>query len=136
MTEMCFEQGAVARDVAEALRALSGRLGADTPVLALGGRHAARAGQAVFASAAIMRLFGASTLAALSEVLPGRLKHLGETLPLDGPARLERLRFEIGGADRAITFLCRRLAVAGAPPLFVAAALDLPAARDARPASN
>jgi|BarGraIncu00222A_1022003.scaffolds.fasta_scaffold14456_2 PAS domain S-box-containing protein len=139
MTEICFEPGIGAQDVAEALRALSGRLSGDTPAMALGGRHAARAGQAVFASVAIMRLFGASTLARLSEAIAGpaaeRLNHLVGTLPLNGPARLERLRFEIAGADRAITFLCRRLAVAGAPPLFVAAALDLASALD-RPAAS
>ncbi len=132
MTEICFEPGIGAQDVAEALRALSGRLSADTPAMALGGRHAARAGHAVFASAANMRLFGACTLATLSEAIAGpaaeRLNHLVGTLPLNGPARLERLRFDIAGRDRAITFLCRRLAVAGAPPLFVAAALDLASA--------
>ena len=58
MTEICFEPGIGEQDVAEALRALSGRLSAVTPAVALGGRHAARAGQAVFASVAIMRLFG------------------------------------------------------------------------------
>jgi PAS domain S-box-containing protein len=139
MTEMCFEPGAAAKDVGEALRALSGRLAADTPVLALGGRHARQAGQAVFASAAMMRLFCACTLSALSEAIAKprlagpaaeRLNHLSETLPLNGPARLERLRFDIAGRDRAITFLCRRLTVAGAPPFFVAAALDLDAALD------
>ena len=71
MTEICFEPGVGAQDVAEALRALSGRLSADTPAMALGGRHAARPGQAVFASAAMMRLFGASTLATLSEAIAG-----------------------------------------------------------------
>ncbi|MGO9673155.1 MAG: ATP-binding protein [Methylocella sp.] len=144
MTDICFGPGAAAQDVAEALRGLSGRLAADTPAMALGGRHAAGAGQAVFASAAIMGLFGAGTLAALSEAIAKprcarpaaeRLSHLARTLPLNGPARLERLRFEIAGADRPITFLCRRLAVAGAPPLFVAAALDLASAQD-RPAAS
>jgi len=131
MTEMCFEPGAAAQDAVEALRALSARLAADAPVLALGGRHAAQPGQAAFASAALMRLFGANTLAELSRAIAGggeaagRLNHLSQTLPLNGPARLERLRFHIAGAERTITFLCRRLAVAGAPPVFVAAALDL-----------
>ncbi len=146
MTEICFAPGATAQDVAEALSALSARLAADTPAMAFGGRQGA--GQAVFASRAIMRLFGAGALAGLAAALAGgeeaeaasgarqaaaRLRHLGATLPPGGPARLERLRFGIGGAERAVTFLCRRLAVAGAPPLFVAAALNLPATLD-RPA--
>ncbi|VTZ48636.1 conserved hypothetical protein [Methylocella tundrae] len=152
MTGICFELGLTEDDVAQALRSLSPRLAANTPVLALGGQHAGAPRQAVFASAAIMRLFGATTLAGLSERIgsaarPGaapieaanpaaeRLRELSETLPLNGPARLERLRFGVGGAPRAITFLCRRLAVKGAPPLFLAAALDSPAYRsDARAA--
>ncbi len=147
MTEICFEPGATAQDVAEALNGLSGRLAADTPVLALGGRHAAEAAQVVFASTSIMRLFGASALAALTEAIGAgrasarsaggtaaqRLRGLAETLPPDGPARLERLHFEIDGMDQAVTFLCRRLSVAGAPPLFVAAALDPPSAPSASP---
>ena len=71
MTEMCFEPGAAAQDAVEALRALSARLSPDAPVLALGGRHAAQAGQAVFASAAMMRLFGANTLSELSRAIAG-----------------------------------------------------------------
>jgi PAS domain S-box-containing protein len=158
MTEILYEPGAGAEDVAEVLRALSGRLAADTPVLALGGRRAVRAGQAVFASGAILRLFSAATLEALAEILArgaassgasgegaaatggvlaaGRLAHLAATLPLNGPARLERLRFEGAGAACAVTFLCRRLAVAGAPPLFAAAALDAPSPPAAQEATH
>lgn len=144
MTGICFEHGTSAQDVTEALRGLSGRLSADTPVLALGGRHAVAAAQAVFASAAILRLFGANALQSLSDALSdarddapgGRLRHLAETLPPDGPARLERLRFETGAGEQAVTFLCRKLAVANAPALFVAAALDLPLRTQAPPASK
>ncbi len=135
MTEICFAPGPTEEDVADALRGLSPRLAAHTPVLALGGRHAALGGEAVFASAPIMRLFGVVTLAALGKAIVGaaladaalaparRLGELSATLPLDGPARLERLRF--ANRDRPVTFLCRKLAVTGAPALFVAAALDL-----------
>jgi PAS domain S-box-containing protein len=159
MTEVVFEPGATEQDVADALRALSARLAADTPVLALGGRRSARAGQAVFASSAIMHLFDAATLSDLSETLARppraagprvearqinvsaaeRLCQLAAALPPNGPARLERLRFEFDGADHAITFLCRRLAVDGAAPLFIAAALDPPSAlalRAAKPGSE
>lgn len=141
MSGICFELGPTEHDVADALRRLSPRLAANTPVLALGGQYAAAPRQAVFAGRAIMRLFGATTLADLSGSIaaaermgagPGqaaisaaeRLRQLSDTLPLDGPARLERLRFGVGAGARAITFLCRRLAVKGAPPLFLAAALD------------
>ena len=97
MTEMCFEPGATAQDVAEALRGLSARLSADTPVMAFGGRHAAAQWQAVFASGSIMRLFGATTLAALTAAISEtraapaeQLRHLAETLPPGGPGAARR----------------------------------------------
>ena len=151
MTEICFEPGPSEQDARDALRALSSRLAADTPILALGGRHAVNAGQAVFASVAILRVFGAKTLAALSLSIAGsasfrdsggaedavaaaeRLRQLASSLPLDGPARLERLRFGAEGRQ-TMTFLCRRLTVSGSPPLFLAAALDLPCASSDAPA--
>ncbi|ACK52363.1 PAS/PAC sensor signal transduction histidine kinase [Methylocella silvestris BL2] len=130
MTEICFSPGLGAADVATALCSLSPRLAPDTPAMGIGGRGALDAGEAVFASAAIMRLFGVSGLPELSGAIgvsdgaAARLRQLSQTLPLNGPARLERLRFE--GVKRPIIFLCRRLGVAGAPPLFLAAALDMP----------
>ena len=137
MTEMCFEPGAAAQDAVEALRALSGRLGPDTPVLALGGRHAAQAGQAVFASAALMRLFGANTLADLSGAIAGG----GEAAGTVEPSQLRRCRWTArrGSSGCASTSPARSgrllFSAAGwrsraAPPLFVAAALDLNAAPD------
>lgn len=132
MTEFCFAPGLTRQDIAEALRCLSPRLAADAPVVGAGG---APAGKAVFASMTLMRLFGASTLEDLSERIfkanePGskRLADLAANLPLDAPPRLERLRFFLGPATRTITFLCRRLSRAGASPLFLAAALDVPGA--------
>ncbi|MEJ0093523.1 MAG: ATP-binding protein [Methylocella sp.] len=135
MTDICIESGLTGQDVADALRSLSPRLAANTPVLALEGGRAAEAERAVFASGAVMRLFGAVTLADLSEQIakadaPGlsRLRELAATLPLEGPARLERLRFRFGSSARSVTFLCRRVADAHGRPLFLAAALDIPSA--------
>ncbi len=149
MTEICFGPGLTEQDAADALRALSTRLAADTPILAIGGRHADSARRAVFASVAVLRLFGATELAELTQIIAQsaafpsgpaaraaaaaeRLNQLASSLPLDGPARLERLRFGAAEANETITFLCRRLTVIDAPPLFLAAALDLPPA-DAPP---
>ncbi|PNG27553.1 ATP-binding protein [Methylocella silvestris] len=130
MTEICFSPGSGEADVAAALGSLSPRLAPDTPAMALGGCGALAPGDAIFASAAIMRLFGATKLPELSRAIAasegaaGRLRQLAQTLPLNGPARLERLRFE--GVKRPFIFLCRRLGVEGAPSLFLAAALDMP----------
>ena len=81
----------------------------------------------VHASPEALTLFGAENLDGLSNRClrgdePGarRLRDLASNLRPDGPARLERLRFIIGGQSIALIFQCRRFA--GEPPLFIAAA--------------
>lgn len=87
----------------------------------------------IHASPAAQALFRTKDLDALTERLfkgsePGarRLVDLARSLIPATPTRLERLRFFFGRATHTVTFACRRLA--GPAPLFVAAALDAPAA--------
>ena len=96
----------------------------------------------VHASDQALALFGAQDVAALGRRLlagdePGarRFAELAASLP-PGQARLERLRFYVGGASEALIFQCKRFA--GGAPVFAAAALGvrpaLLASAPARPA--
>ncbi|WP_374305423.1 ATP-binding protein [Methylocella sp.] len=139
MTGISFSPGYGDEDVATALRLLSPRLALDAPLLAMGAGDERRV---VFASAPILRLFGAGSLEGLSLALrapqaaeraPARqLAALAQNYAPGGPARLERLSFP--ALAHPVIFLCRRL---DAPaPLFVAAALDMPASLRAAPAQD
>ncbi|WOJ88553.1 hypothetical protein RZS28_12060 [Methylocapsa polymorpha] len=137
MTEFCFAPDLTGQEIAEALRKLPPGLAVSAPVVALGGRNAAHPGRMVFASKALLRLFGARNLDELSDRLfaaaePGakRLADLAENLPLDGDPRIEKLRFILGPATQSIIFLCRRVACDDGASLFIAAALDFPESAD------
>ncbi|WP_395665725.1 ATP-binding protein [Methylocella sp.] len=141
MTGIRFSPDLGEADAAKALRELSPRLSADTPILALGGAGEG-APRALFASEAVLRLFGAPDLEALSRAFredepsdapARRLAGLAAAFPVGGPARLERLRFQ--GIERPIIFLCRRLRAGGGKTRFLAAALDMPNAMRSRPAA-
>jgi signal transduction histidine kinase len=128
MTEFCFAARLSLQDLAAAL---APGLATHKPIMAAGGLHANGEHRLVFASASMLRLFGASGLEELSDRLfvtggPGaaRLAALAESLPVETGARREKLRFSLGDATRQITFLYRRLGRHGAPALFIAAALD------------
>jgi PAS domain S-box-containing protein len=54
-----------------------------------------------------------------------RLADIAANLGLDAAPVIETLHFHVGGATRTITFLCRCTSAGGAPPLFVAAVLDV-----------
>jgi PAS domain S-box-containing protein len=96
----------------------------DTPLLGQAGA------KVLFASRAMLNLFGAHDLAELATRLrsadPGarRLGALAARLPVDGAPRLERLRFMLPPAAEMLTFVCRRLA-RDPEPLFMAIALNV-----------
>ena len=95
------------------------------PVIVAGGSPI----RLLHASAQALALFQAGDISGLEERLlngsePGarRLAELAVSLQ-PGPPRLERLRFYVGGASEAITFLCKRMA--GEIPMFVAGAIGV-----------
>ncbi len=121
MTRATIDPTSVATALADP--ALAGLAGG--PVIVAGGAPL----RLLHASAQALALFQASDLAGIEERLlngsePGarRLAELAGSLP-PGPPRLERLRFYVGGASEAITFLCKR--VAGETPTFVAGAIGV-----------
>lgn len=65
-----------------------------------------------------------------------RLCDLVESVRHGAALRLERLRFEIGGAPQTITILCRKLAAGDAPACFVIAALGVRPAAALGPADE
>jgi PAS domain S-box-containing protein len=118
------EPGITPQDVEDALRALS-LGGGEVPLLAvIPGDQ-----KFVFASDKMLALFGVADLAALSARLlegedPGAKRLAALSIMQDGAPRLERLSFSLGGAEEALTFLCRRTNGAEGP-LFVAAVLGV-----------
>lgn len=132
MAEFCFQPGLTHQDIADALRPLSPSLASNTPVVAMGGRHAAQADQVIFASVDLLHYFGATNLDELSKRLfkvDGSLAQnfadLAMNLPLNGTPRIQRICVDLGQATRTIILLCRRTGDEGAFPLFVAAAVGV-----------
>lgn len=129
-SRFCLGPGLTARDIADILAILPSGISSNMPIVAMGGQHAARWDDLVLASKSLLSLFGVDTLGGLSHFLSGGssaqgLSGLAETLVFNAAPRTERLRFRIGLATKTITFLCRRVRVEGAPPLFAGAVLDV-----------
>ena len=83
--------------------------------------------RAVFATPAILEMFGAKDLRALEEVVfrsesqgAQRFRQLAQSLPIDAPARLERLRFFRAGHVLPLGLICARVASAGGGEFLVA----------------
>ena len=130
MNHTWSDPGITPQDLQEFLQALALSEHQNAPLVALAGDDTGKP-RLVAASETFFRLFGAENPGALAARLLGtsdpggkRLLILFQMLPLEGPPRLERLRFLIGDTSEVVTFLCRRLAVRGRHVL-IAAALGL-----------
>ena len=135
-------QGASPPDIAAALAepALAAALAGGAAVLLAAGVPA----KVVFANAAMLGLFGARDVEALTNRLfaaadPGarRLVELSRILPAGAPPRLERLRFYFGRRAETLTLMCRRTgsaaaAAAARSDFFVVAAAGPTAHADRR----
>jgi PAS domain S-box-containing protein len=133
-SRFCCEPGLTEREIAEILSVLRAADSPYVPIVAMGGKHAARADTFVLASKSFLYLFGVQSLDSLSFAVSDRnrsskyarpLARLAETLILDAGPRSVKLRFRIGQATKVFTFLCRRVRVAGGPPLFAGMVLDV-----------
>ena len=130
MIAYCSETGVSRQDVEAALNALSLSHNEEIPFFAARATGPEKGGRVVFASQAMLALFGAADLDAISARFfesrdPGarRLAELARTLTPDSGPRLERLRFFFGPVAETITFLCRRCGIGHDEPLLIAAAL-------------
>ena len=130
MIAYCSESGVSRQDVEAALAALSLSPNEEIPFFAAAATDAEPGGRVVFASQAMLALFGAADLDAISARLfgsrdPGarRFVELARNLTPESGPRLERLRFFFGPVAETITFLCRRYGAGYKEPLLIAAAL-------------
>lgn len=130
MNQTWSDPGITPEDLQEFLQALALSEHQNAPLVALAGDDMGKP-RLVAASETFFQLFSADSPGALAARLTGtsdpggkRLLILFQMLPLEGPPRLERLRFLIGDSSEVVTFLCRRLAVRGRHVL-IAAALGL-----------
>ncbi|HZM08411.1 MAG TPA: PAS domain-containing sensor histidine kinase [Methylocella sp.] len=131
-SRFCCEPGLTEREIADILSILPSAASPHMPIVAMGGKHAAREDELVLASKSLLYVFGVQSLDHLSRVLSGGsskrsrpLARLAETLILDAAPRTLRLRFRIGPAAKTFTLLCRRVRAEGSPPLFAAVVLDV-----------
>jgi PAS domain S-box-containing protein len=131
-SRFCCEPGLTEREIADILSILPSAASPHMPIVAMGGKHAAREDELVLASKSLLYVFGVQSLDSLSCVLSGGnskrsrpLARLAETLILDAAPRTIRLRFRIGPAAKTFTLLCRRVRAEGSPPLFALAVLDV-----------
>jgi PAS domain S-box-containing protein len=132
MTGFCCAPGLTRQDIADILAVLPSGLASHMPIVAMGGKHAAHSDKLILASESVLHLCGTKNLDGLFRFLSGgeggcsrRLNDVVANLSLDAAPAIETLHFRIGGATRTITFLCRRTGAGQAPPLFVAAVLDV-----------
>ncbi|MGH6836339.1 MAG: PAS domain-containing sensor histidine kinase [Methylocella sp.] len=132
MTGFCCAPGLTPQDIADVLAVLPSGLASHMPIVAMGGQHAAQANELILASESLLHLCGAKNLDDLFDFFSGReggcsqrLNDVAANLGLDAAPAIATLHFRIGGATRAITFLCRRTGAGRAPPLFAAAVLDV-----------
>ncbi len=141
------DYAALAADEARALfdSARRGEPGADEGCeLAIIGENA----EILCATPAALQLFGAKGRADLQRALAAgespnarRLRHLATTLPIGGPARLERMRFALGRRFASVNLLCARVSAPGGGTVL---ALSTPesdnrevlAGADAQPSSS
>jgi len=127
----CCAPGLTGQDIADILAVLPSGLASNTPIVAMGGQHAAQPDKLILASESLLHLCGAKNLDGLFRFLSGaegglqRLNDVAANLGLDAAPAIETLHFSVGGATRTITFLCRRTGAGRAPPLFAAAVLDV-----------
>lgn len=140
MIAYCSESGVSRQDVEAALNALSLSHDEEIPFFAATAASAATAARVIFASQAMLALFGAADLAAISARLfesgdPGarRLAELTGSLPPESGPHLERLRFFFGPVAETITFLCRKCGIGNDAPLLIAAALGARMIRQVAP---
>lgn len=127
----CCAPGLNQRDVRSILSILPPGLAPHMPVLAMGGKHAAKKDTVVLASEGLLHLFGARNLAGLSRSLSGgKLAEFAVSVGLDSAPVTGCLPFRIGKATKIITFLCRRIDAGRSPPLFAAAVLDVAGQRE------
>ena len=111
------DRAALAPDEARALfnSTRRGGPGADEGCeLAIIGKNA----DILYATPAALQLFGAKGRADLQRALAAgespnarRLRHLAVTLPIGGPARLERIRFALGRRSTSVNLLCARVSI-------------------------
>ncbi len=134
MSDFVFESAASPQDADAVLRGLALERGTAQPVFGARLDHAGGVPKIVFASRAVLALFGAANLDALGKRLfsagdPGakRLAGLMQKAATDSAPRLERLRFYLGLTTQIFTFACRWVSRADQKPLFAATILDAPA---------
>ncbi|MGH6800988.1 MAG: PAS domain S-box protein, partial [Methylocella sp.] len=132
MTGFCCAPVLTRQDIADVLSVLPSGLASQMPIVAMRGKPAAHPDELILASESLLHLCGAQDLDGLFRFLSGgeegcsqRLNDVAANLGLDAAPAIETLHFQIGGATRTITFLCRRTGAGGAPPLFAAAVLDV-----------
>ncbi len=132
MTGFCRASGLSDQDITDALAVLPSGLASHTPIVAMRSKGAAHPYTPILASKSLLNLCGARNLTGLARFLSGakggcsqRLADVAANLDLDAAPIVETLHFHVGGAVRTITFLCRCTSAGGAPPLFVAAVLDV-----------
>jgi PAS domain S-box-containing protein len=130
--DFCCLPGLTRQDMAEILEVLPSGLSLQTPIAAMGGRHADHPSTLVLVSTAFLQLCGAKKLADLSRLLSGdedgslnQFAGLAARLIPDAPASSERLDIRIGQVTRTFTLLCRRASSGGDVPLFAAAVMDV-----------
>jgi PAS domain S-box-containing protein len=129
-SRFCCEPGLTEREIADILSILPSAASPHMPIVAMGGKHAAREDELVLASKSLLYVFGVQSLDHLCRVISGGnskrsrpLARLAETLILDAAPRT--LSFRIGLAAKTFTLLCRRVRAEGSPPLFAAVVLDV-----------
>ncbi|WP_139223649.1 PAS domain-containing sensor histidine kinase [Methylocapsa palsarum] len=125
MNTFCLAPGTASQDAVEALAMLAPALTGEEPVAAWSRENPRTA---VFASMSLLELLEARNLQDFSDRLREagaiRLTRPGAKLVLGGPPSLERVRFNLGGATRSLTFDRRLVRLRDGREIVVAAVVD------------